>query len=101
MKFSTLTGALAVALLSATSASARDVHVDGYYRKNGTYVQPHTRTAPDSNPYNNYSTRGNMNPYNGKEGTVDPYRNNSYGSGRSNSFGNNSWNNDNNDGYGN
>ncbi len=101
MKLATLTGALAVALLSATAAFARDVHVDGYYRSNGTYVQPHTRTAPDSNPYNNYSTRGNTNPYTGKSGTVDPYRNNSYGSGSRNTFGNNSWNNDNDDNYGN
>lgn len=23
-----------------------DVHVDGYYRKDGTYVRPHTRSAP-------------------------------------------------------
>lgn len=101
MKLSVLTGALAVALLSATAAFARDVHVDGYYRSNGTYVQPHTRTAPDSNPYNNYSTRGNTNPYTGQAGTVDPYRSNSYGSGHSNSYGNSLGNNNNNRLFGN
>jgi hypothetical protein len=32
----------------ATSGSApgKDVHVRGYYRKDGTYVRPHTRSAP-------------------------------------------------------
>lgn len=33
------------------------VHVDGYFRQNGTYVAPHERTRPDSNPCNNYSSR--------------------------------------------
>lgn len=29
-----------------SSSSGGPVHVNGYYRKNGTYVQPHTRSAP-------------------------------------------------------
>lgn len=45
------------------------VHVRGYYRKDGTYVQPHYRSAPDGNFYNNWSTRGNVNPYTGEPGT--------------------------------
>jgi hypothetical protein len=49
------------------------VHVHGYTRKNGTYVAPHVRTAPDSTKYNNWSTRGNINPYTGKAGTKNPY----------------------------
>jgi len=48
------------------------VHVSGYYRKNGTYVQPHMRSSPDSNPYNNYSYPGNTNPYTGKVATGNP-----------------------------
>jgi len=44
------------------------VHVNGYFRKNGTYVQPHYRSAPDGNFYNNWSTEGNINPYTGEEG---------------------------------
>lgn len=32
-----------------------DVYVHGYYRKNGTYVQPHYRSAPDGITSNNYS----------------------------------------------
>jgi len=31
---------------------AEDVHVKGYYRSDGTYVQPHMRYTPDSS-YNN------------------------------------------------
>lgn len=46
-----------------------DVHVRGYYRKDGTYVAPHYRTAPDSSRSNNYSHKGNVNPYTGKRGT--------------------------------
>lgn len=38
------------------------VAVKGYYRKNGTYVQPHVRTAPNSTVTDNYSYRGNYNP---------------------------------------
>lgn len=28
-------------------------YVEGYYRKDGTYVRPHIRSNPDGNPYNN------------------------------------------------
>lgn len=48
------------------------VHVNGYYRSNGTYVQPHYRSSPDGNPYNNYSFPGNVNPYTGKVATGNP-----------------------------
>jgi hypothetical protein len=48
------------------------VHVRGYYRSNGTYVQPHMRSSPDGNPYNNYSYPGNTNPYTGKVATGNP-----------------------------
>lgn len=30
----------------ASSSSGGAVHVKGYYRKNGTYVKPHTRSSP-------------------------------------------------------
>lgn len=46
--------------------------VNGYYKKNGTYVQPHYRSNRDNNPYNNYSTKGNVNPYTGKHGSTQP-----------------------------
>ena len=35
-------------------SSSSDVHVNGYYRSNGTYVAPYYRTPPDSTKLNNY-----------------------------------------------
>ena len=48
------------------------VYVKGYTKKNGTYVEPHYRSSPDKNPYNNYSFPGNTNPYTGKTSTGNP-----------------------------
>jgi hypothetical protein len=39
--------------LATSEAEAQYVGVDGYWRSNGTYVQPHIRTYPDGNPFNN------------------------------------------------
>lgn len=70
--------ALFLAALCALQASAAlaqgTVYVPGQVRRDGTYVQPHYRTAPDSSRLNNWSTQGNVNPYTGRQGTVDPYR---------------------------
>lgn len=45
-----------VAMLFGMSLSSfsKDVHVRGYYRKDGTYVRPHVRSSPDQYKYNNY-----------------------------------------------
>ncbi len=77
-------------LLFPVSALAfgNDVQVNGYTRSNGTYVQPHMRTAPDNTTSNNYSTYGNTNPYTGQQGAHHP--DNSYSG---NSFNHNSSNN--------
>jgi hypothetical protein len=48
------------------------VKVKGYYRANGTYVQPHYRTSPNSTPYDNYSFPGNYNPHTGNTASGDP-----------------------------
>lgn len=55
------------------SRSGSDVSVQGYYRSDGTYVAPHMRSAPDGDPSNNWSTKGNINPYTGKEGAEPVY----------------------------
>ncbi|MES2985302.1 MAG: hypothetical protein V4735_08960 [Pseudomonadota bacterium] len=65
MKKSLLVFALA---LVSTSAFAQ-VHVDGYTRRDGTYVQPHERSAPNGTVTDNYSFKGNSNPYTGSTGT--------------------------------
>jgi hypothetical protein len=62
---------LIVAIL-VLSTSAFAERVNGYYRKNGTYVQPYQRSTRDNNPYNNYSSKGNINPYTGSRGYTQP-----------------------------
>jgi hypothetical protein len=61
--------------LIGEAAMEAAVSVRGYFRKDGTYVAPHFRSAPDGNFYNNWSTKGNVNPYTGKPGTksIPPY----------------------------
>ncbi len=43
--------------LSSAICSAQ-VYVSGYTRSNGTYVQPHIRSSPDSVKWNNYGSSG-------------------------------------------
>jgi len=71
------------AFLAASFPALADTYVQGHMRKDGTYVQPHYRTDPNSTRLDNYSTRGNVNPYTGQAGTKDPYDSgSSYGQGR-------------------
>lgn len=65
--------ALLLAALLSASAFAGDVYVQPHTTQSGAYVQGHYRTAPDHNVYNNYSTQGNVNPYTGQAGTINPY----------------------------
>ena len=54
-----------------------DVNVNGYYRSNGTFVQPHRRSSPNNSIYDNYSYPGNYNPNKGTfTPKTSPYRNN-------------------------
>jgi len=69
---------LLLAIVFLSSSIAQATYVNGYYKKNGTYVQPHYRSNADSNPWNNYSTQGNTNPYTGQQGTVNPCVQNPY-----------------------
>lgn len=57
-----------IGLVTCSFAGER-VRVRGYTRKDGTYVAPHYRSAPDGSFYNNWSTKGNVNPYTGEPGT--------------------------------
>jgi hypothetical protein len=52
--------------------SSSSLKVKGYTKKNGTYVQPHRRTSSNSSTNDNWSTKGNFNPYTGKKGTKAP-----------------------------
>ena len=73
-------GTLLVAIIAAQFALAKGaVHVRGYFRSNGTYVQPHSRSAPDGVFSNNWSTYGNVNPYTGEAGSkLSAYRSSSW-----------------------
>ena len=51
--------------------------VSGYSRSNGTYVPSHVRTMPNSTNWDNFSTKGNSNPFTGSTG----YRARDYSSG--------------------
>lgn len=85
---------LAVVFFS-TELFAQGRSVRGYTRRDGAYVQPHYRSAPDRNVYNNWSTRGNANPYTGQSGRVNPESSyqSPYNSNRNyNSFGNDMFN---------
>jgi hypothetical protein len=57
---------------SASRSTSSAVYVRGYRKKNGTYVKGHMRSRPDHSKLNNWSTRGNINPYTGKVGTHSP-----------------------------
>lgn len=58
-------------LCLSTFAHSKDVHVKGYTKSNGTYVEPHYRSSPDGIHDNNWSVIGNTNPYTGKIGEID------------------------------
>ncbi len=68
-------------MIATISLFAGDVFVHGYFRSDGTYVRPHYRSAPDGNPWNNWSTIGNINPYTGRRGYKNPFNSNSLGIG--------------------
>lgn len=71
---------LACCLVSLSTLSYADKYVGGYTRSNGTYVQGHMRSNADSSFGNNYSTRGNINPYTGQAGTkTSSYESGGYG----------------------
>jgi hypothetical protein len=64
-----LLGLIAVSPALARGASGGTVTVRGYVKSNGTVVAPHIQTGPDSTRANNWSTKPNINPITGKEGT--------------------------------
>lgn len=64
--------AAAILLTVSTASFAADTYTQGYFRRDGHYVQPHYSTAPNNTNRDNYSTQGNTNPYHGRQGTVTP-----------------------------
>jgi hypothetical protein len=60
---------------SAGSVEAKTVSVKGYYKPStGHYVVPSYRTSPNKTKLDNFSTKGNYNPFTGRMGNRNPYR---------------------------
>lgn len=91
---------LAIVILSTLSLSARAEYVQGYTRRDGTYVQGYYRSDRSGTATDNYSYQGNKNPYNGSTGAnryqhdvTSPYfngtpnSNGGYGHGNYNRYG--------------
>jgi len=96
---------VAIAVLSVVlpAGAHAQVQVDGYMRRDGTYVQPYVRSAPDDQKWNNYGSgngNGMSSPYSrdsdsdgipnfqdrddDNDGTQDNQDNSQYGTGYGN-----------------
>lgn len=51
-----------------TGSNSRSHNVNGYTKRNGTYVAPHHSTNPNQTQRDNYNTDRNYNPHNGQYG---------------------------------
>lgn len=60
-----ISGILYFSAIPVADAATR---VNGYYRKSGTYVQPYYRSDANNYKFDNWSSKGNYNPYTGKKG---------------------------------
>ena len=71
----------AFAQYSGTGSNSDVEYVEGYTKSNGTYVDGYYRTEANDYNLDNFSAKGNYNPYTGDIGTIEydsPY--NSYNS---------------------
>jgi len=63
-----------IILLASPALAAKTVTVKPYITKQGVYKPPSYRTAPNATKIDNFSSKGNINPYTGKTGTVDAFK---------------------------
>ena len=59
-------------LATYCQSQVRHIWVNGYNKSDGTYVPGYYRTSPNQTNVDNFSTVGNVNPYNNKKGWVKP-----------------------------
>jgi len=53
-------------------ADARTMRVKGYVKPSiDKYIAPHFKNTPNKTKFDNFSTKGNINPFTGKKGTVN------------------------------
>lgn len=56
-------------------AQAKTSSVRGYIKPStGRYVAPHFKTTPNKTRLDNFSTKGNYNPFTGKKGYTSPFK---------------------------
>lgn len=60
---------LILVLILSTSLFASNKKVSGYTKSNGTHVNAYNRSGANKSKTDNYSAKGNTNPYTGKKGT--------------------------------
>jgi hypothetical protein len=64
---------IAAIAISAASAFGQGYHYNnGYVDRNGVFHPGHYQTNSNNNPWDNWSTRGNYNPFTGLPGTRTP-----------------------------
>ena len=80
MKSIFLSSVLFAVLVMTSVAFAGDTWVNGHWKDTNhdgvkdTWVDGYHRTTPNNTINDNYSTYPNVNPYTGKQGTVNPYQ---------------------------
>ena len=52
----------------SSSVNYNSTFVDSYTRNDGTFVQSHYKSMPNDTNWDNYSTKGNVNPFTGSTG---------------------------------
>lgn len=61
---------------SGTHSNSSSHSISSYTKKDGTYVAPSHATNPNSTKSDNWTTKGNVNPYTGKAGTKNAFLDN-------------------------
>lgn len=77
---------MVIAFCLISSVIQAQVNVKGYYRKNGTFVQPHIRSNPDSVKWNNYGSAKSSPSYGSQGGFASPETRDSDGDGIANKY---------------
>lgn len=81
LRIITIVCSLVIADFQNTSAAGKGhsvtkstpTYVRSYQTSTGKIVRAHYRSAPDGNPFNNWTTNGNVNPITRKPGSINPY----------------------------
>lgn len=67
--------AIVLGLAGFVGSAEATTRVRGHYKPSTRrYIMPHYRTSPNSTRWDNWSTKGNYNPYTGKKGYTSPYK---------------------------